>query len=111
APSPEADAATLIRRVSLDLTGLLPSPGEVDQFVRDYSFSPTLTPSHAHIDKSESASVRERESAYATLVDRLLDSPHYGERWGRHWLDQARYADSNRSEERRVGKRCRVLGW
>jgi mono/diheme cytochrome c family protein len=71
-PSAEADRATLIRRVSLDLTGLLPSPEELAAFVAD-----------------------QRPTAYEALVDRLLASPHYGERWGRHWLDQARYADSN----------------
>jgi hypothetical protein len=71
-PSPEADRATLIRRLSLDLIGLLPSPEEVRAFVAD-----------------------QRPDAYEQLVDRLLKSPHYGERWGRHWLDQARYADSN----------------
>ena len=72
APSPEADRATLIRRLSLDLLGLPPSPQEVDDFVADQS-----------------------PDAYEKLVDRLLASPHYGERWGRHWLDLARYADSN----------------
>ncbi|HEV3002877.1 MAG TPA: DUF1549 domain-containing protein, partial [Pirellulales bacterium] len=72
APSPEADRATLIRRLSLDLLGLPPSPAEVEQFLTDV-----------------------RPDAYEQLVDRLLTSPHYGERWGRHWLDQARYADSN----------------
>ncbi|HVS35004.1 MAG TPA: DUF1549 domain-containing protein, partial [Gemmataceae bacterium] len=72
APSPEADRPTLIRRLSLDLLGLPPSPTEVDEFVADQS-----------------------PDAYERLVDRLLASPHYGERWGRHWLDQARYADSN----------------
>ena len=72
APSPEADRATLIRRLSLDLLGLPPSPKEVDDFIAD------KTP-----------------DAYEKLVDRLLASPHYGERWGRHWLDLARYADSN----------------
>jgi hypothetical protein len=71
-PSPEADRVTLIRRLSLDLTGLPPSPSEVDAFVAD-----------------------NRPSAYALLVERLLASPHYGERWGRVWLDVARYADSN----------------
>jgi mono/diheme cytochrome c family protein len=72
APSPEADRAALIRRLAVDLTGLLPSPAEVAAFVCDTS-----------------------PDAYEQLVDRLLDSPHYGERWARHWLDQARYADSN----------------
>ena len=71
-PSPAADPATLIRRISLDLTGLLPTPEETDAFVND-----------------------KRPDAWPRLVDRLLASPHYGERWGRHWLDQARYADSH----------------
>src|SRR5581483_7488377 len=71
-PSPEADRATLIRRVTLDLTGLLPTPREVEDFLKDTS-----------------------PDAYAKVVDRLLASPHYGERQARHWLDLARYADSN----------------
>ena len=71
-PSPEADRVTLIRRLSLDLLGLPPMPAEVDAFVNDKS-----------------------PDAYEKLVDRLLASPHYGERWGRWWLDVARYADSN----------------
>ncbi len=79
APAVEADAATLIRRVSLDLTGLLPGPMEVEQFVGAY----------AGADRAK------REKLYGALVDRLLASTHYGERWGRHWLDQARYADTN----------------
>lgn len=72
APSPEADRATLIRRLSLDLRGIQPTIPEVDAFVTDT-----------------------RGDAYEQLVDRLLASPRYGERWGRHWLDQARYADSD----------------
>jgi hypothetical protein len=71
-PSAEADRITLIRRVYLDLIGLLPSIAEVDSFLID-----------------------DQPDAYERVVDRLLASPHYGERWGRHWLDQARYADSN----------------
>ena len=71
-PSPEADRVTLIRRLSLDLTGLIPTLDEVDRFVADA-----------------------RPDAYEQLVERLLASPHFGERWGRHWLDVARYADSN----------------
>ncbi len=71
-PSPEADRVTLIRRLSLDLIGLPPSPAEVDAFVADRA-----------------------PDAYTRLVERLLESPHYGERWGRWWLDVARYADSN----------------
>lgn len=73
--SPPAAAETLIRRVSLDLIGLPPTIEEVDAFVV--------------------ASAQDAEAAYRELVDRLLQSPHYGERWGRWWLDQARYADSN----------------
>ncbi|QDT56595.1 Planctomycete cytochrome C [Caulifigura coniformis] len=72
APSPEADRPTQIRRLYLDLLGMPPAVSTVDEFVHD----PT-------------------PDAYEQLVDRVLASPHYGERWGRHWLDQARYADSN----------------
>ncbi len=71
-PAPEADRRTLIRRVTLDLIGLPPSPEEVNAFVTDTS-----------------------PQAWERVVDRLLASPHYGERWGRHWLDLARYADSS----------------
>jgi hypothetical protein len=70
-PSPEADSATLIRRVFLDLTGLPPSPSDLS-------------------DQSDWS-----DQKYTALVNRLLSSKHYGERWGRWWLDQARYADSN----------------
>ncbi|MFN7948785.1 MAG: PSD1 and planctomycete cytochrome C domain-containing protein [Blastocatellia bacterium] len=76
APSSEADRVTLLRRLSLDLTGLPPTPEEVDAFVRDRS-----------------------PQAYEKQVERLLASPHYGERWGRHWLDAARYADSDGYEK------------
>ncbi len=72
APSPEAGKATLIRRAYLDLAGLLPTPEAVRAFLDD-----------------------QRPDAYERLVDGLLASPRYGERWGRHWLDVARYADSN----------------
>ncbi|HEY3939415.1 MAG TPA: PSD1 and planctomycete cytochrome C domain-containing protein [Bryobacteraceae bacterium] len=75
-PSPEAPKSTLLRRVYLDLTGLPPSPQEVDEFVAD-----------------------ESPNAYEKVVDRLLASPHYGERWARPWLDLARYADSNGYEK------------
>ena len=72
APAAETDKQALLRRVSLDLTGLLPSPQEIEAFVSDTS-----------------------ANAYEKVVDRLLASDHYGERWGRHWLDLARYADSD----------------
>lgn len=70
-PSPRADKRTLLRRVTLDLIGVPPTPEEVDEFVGD-----------------------DRPDAFERVVDRLLSSPHYGERWGRHWLDVARYADT-----------------
>jgi hypothetical protein len=76
APSPEATRTELIRRLSLDLTGLPPKLEEIDRFLADDS--PT---------------------AYEKLVERLLASPHYGERWGRHWMDVARYADTNGYEK------------
>ncbi len=69
-PRPEADRATLLRRVSLDLTGLAPSRDELHAFLNDQS-----------------------DDAYENLVDRLLASPRYGERWGRHWMDVWRYSD------------------
>ncbi|MBI2824477.1 MAG: PSD1 domain-containing protein [Planctomycetia bacterium] len=75
-PSPEADRPTLIRRLHLDLLGLPPSPADVEEFIRD-----------------------NRPDAYEQLVERLLASPHYGERWARHWLDLARYADSDGYEK------------
>ncbi len=70
-PSPPADRRTLIRRATYDLLGLPPTPEEVEDFVRD-----------------------ESPNAYEKLIDRLLMSPHYGEQWGRHWLDVARYSDT-----------------
>jgi hypothetical protein len=77
-PSPEADRYTLVRRVCLDLVGLPPTPEEADAFVRNSD-----------------------PRAYEHLVDRLLSSPHYGERWARRWLDLARYADTNGFEKDR----------
>jgi len=71
-PLPEADRVTLIRRLSFDLVGLPPTPDEVDAFVADDS-----------------------PDAYERLVDRLLASPHYGQRWGQHWLDLARFAETD----------------
>ena len=83
-PSPEADRLTLIRRVHLDLTGIPPTPLEAENFFKDAS-----------------------AGAYDKAVDALLASPQYGERWARHWLDQARYADSDggsRDEPRHIWK-------
>lgn len=77
-PSTAADRYTLIKRLYYDLLGLPPTPREVDAFVNDTS-----------------------DQAYEQLVDRLLRSPHFGERWGRHWMDKARYADSDGYEKDR----------
>jgi len=71
-PAEQAEKSVLLRRLYQDLLGLLPSSNEAEQFVQDTS-----------------------ADSVEKVVDRILDSPHYGERWGRHWLDQARYADSN----------------
>jgi hypothetical protein len=78
-PSAETDRETLIRRLSLDLTGLPPSPDQVAEFLGD-----------------------KRPDAYERLVDQFLSSPHYGEKWARPWLDLARYADSDGYEEDRI---------
>jgi hypothetical protein len=74
-PTPAADKVALLRRVYYDLTGLPPTPAEVDAFLADTS-----------------------PEAYERVVDRLLDSPHYGERWARHWLDVVRFAETNSFE-------------
>lgn len=71
-PNPPATRATLIRRLAFDLTGLPPTPEEIDQFVKD-----------------------SRPDSYERLVQRMLDSPHHGERWARHWLDLARFGESH----------------
>jgi len=78
-PAPPAEKATLLRRVTFDLIGLPPTPEEVDAFVADKS-----------------------ADGFAKVIERLLASPQYGERWGRHWLDVARYADSNGQDENKA---------
>ncbi|MBL8222015.1 MAG: DUF1549 domain-containing protein, partial [Bryobacterales bacterium] len=89
-PAPEADKRTLVRRAYLDLTGLPPTPAEVREFVDD-----------------------SRPDAWAQLVDRLLASPHYGERWGRHWLDVARYSDDllNSTQDQPYDNAFRYRDW
>ena len=72
-PAPDADRLTLIRRLSFDLTGLPPTPAEIEAFVADSG-----------------------PGAYERVVERLLGSPHYGERWGRHWLELVRWAETKR---------------
>ena len=88
APSPEADRATLIRRVTLDLTGLPPTPAEVDAFLSDHS-----------------------PGAYEKVVDRLLSSPRYGENMAWQWLDAARYADTNGYQSDGVRNMWRWRDW
>ena len=88
-PAKAADKRTLIRRATLDLIGLPPTPEEVELFLAD-----------------------ESPEAFQKVVDRLLESPHYGERWGRHWLDVARYADSNGLDENTAfGNAWRYRDW
>jgi hypothetical protein len=87
-PSPEAARTTLLRRVYLDLLGLPPTPKEVDEFLADTS-----------------------KDAYEKVVDRLLASPHYGERWARPWLDLARYADSHGYEKDRPRVMWKYRDW
>jgi len=77
--APQADLRTLLRRVTFDLTGLPPTPAEMDSFLN--------------------SAIRSPHSALEEAIDRLLSSPAYGERWGRHWLDVVRYADSNGLDE------------
>jgi hypothetical protein len=74
-PSKPADSLSLLRRVTFDLAGLPPTEEEIDRFLKESAARP--------------------DEAYESLVDRLLASPHYGERWGQHWLDVVRYAESN----------------
>ena len=87
-PNPPADKRTLIRRASFDLTGLPPTPEEVQVFVDDTS-----------------------QNAFAKVVDRLLASPQYGERWGRHWLDVARYSDTKGQPRRNTEDNANPFAW
>ena len=87
-PSPQADPYTLVRRIYLDLTGLPPTPEQADHFVNDHSVD-----------------------AYERLVDQLLASPHYGEKWAREWLDLARYADTNGYEKDRPREIWHYRDW
>ncbi|PAW91492.1 MAG: hypothetical protein B9S33_00955 [Pedosphaera sp. Tous-C6FEB] len=81
-PAPDADPRTLIRRLTFDLTGLPPTAAEVEEFVKLCGSG------------GKDSALRIPHSALVSAIDRLLASPHYGERWGRHWLDVVRYADT-----------------
>jgi len=87
-PNPPADKRTLIRRATFDLIGLPPTPAEVEDFINDNS-----------------------PDAFAKVVDRLLASPHYGERWGRHWLDVARYSDTKGQPRRNTEDNVNPFAW
>lgn len=87
-PNPPADKRTLIRRATFDLIGLPPTPEEVQDFLNDDS-----------------------TNAFAKVVDRLLASPHYGERWGRHWLDVARYSDTKGQPKRNIEDNANPYAW
>jgi len=87
-PNPPTDKRTLIRRATFDLIGLPPTPQEVQDFVNDDS-----------------------TNAFAKVVDRLLASPHYGERWGRHWLDVARYSDTKGQPRRNTEDNANPFAW
>lgn len=87
--SPEAAAMDWLRRVTIDLSGLLPTPQEVDEFNK------LLSESLGTTGEEGSSDLHTRQSAYLTVVDRLLGSERYGERWGQHWLDVVRYADTH----------------
>ncbi|MCC2669438.1 MAG: Planctomycete cytochrome [Armatimonadetes bacterium] len=93
-PAPPADPRTLIRRVYFDLTGLPPTPDEVEAFVRECEREAAAPPT----PKAQHPTL----GAYERLVDRLLASPRYGERWARHWLDVARFAESQGFERDKV---------
>ncbi len=87
APAPLADPVTLVRRLYLDLIGLPPTPRQVDDFVAACAL--------ANAKRQAAVANPISQSAVEGVIDQLLASPHYGERWGRHWLDLARFAESN----------------
>ena len=90
-PSPEADRHTLIKRAYYDLLGLPPTPEQIDQFIADCEAQ----------SSSQQLASSIPNAVWSALLDQLLSSPHFGERWGRHWLDAARYADSDGYEKDR----------
>jgi len=96
-PSPQADPLTLLRRVSLDLVGLPPTPQEIAAFLKDIGLT-----EHATSIATSAVDPHKLNVAYERAVERLLASSQYGERWARRWLDLARYADTNGYEKDRA---------
>jgi mono/diheme cytochrome c family protein len=97
--SPELDPRRLIRRAYFDLIGLPPTPAEVEAFVQECAGNPATTSGLGSPEHLNTRTPERLNAAYARLIDRLLASPHYGERWGRHWLDLARFAESHGYEQ------------
>ncbi len=102
-PSPPADPVALVRRIYYDLIGLPPTPEEVERWVGRLTAPPREARNDVNSDAlprppDGGARARLNEVAIENLVDELLESPHYGERWGRHWLDLVRYAETNSYE-------------
>ncbi len=93
-PVAEADPALLLRRVSFDLVGLPPTEAESSRFVRSDSLPPGLRVSRSGNEDKEKGRQGDAEQEYLRAVDRLLASPQYGQRWGRHWMDVWRYSDA-----------------
>jgi hypothetical protein len=100
--SPEAERLTLLRRAHFDLIGLPPSPEEIKDFLSQFP---------AERSESSSSDREAEDAAYERLIDKLLASPHYGERWGRHWLDAAGYADTIKTDNDFNGGAVREGMW
>ena len=99
-PTSDADATALLRRLYFDLIGLPPSAKEVEEFLNDCQMTALAKDERgsAHQDSVASAHFSKRLQATEKVIDKLLESPHFGERWGRHWLDLVRYAESRGHE-------------
>ena len=94
-PSPPAADGELLRRATYDLIGLPPTTGDAVEFIRSVSHSPTPPLSRSGREEGETGRGGDGEQQYAALIEALLASPHYGEKWGRHWLDLVRYAETH----------------
>jgi hypothetical protein len=97
-PAPQADPRTLARRLSLVLTGLPPEEALVRDFEKSFSLSPTLPLSHSGHEGERGREGEGEKKAIEAYVDRLLASPHFGERWARHWMDVVRFTETHGNE-------------